>query len=181
MRPNQRVLLVAMAACGLGLFSCGDSLIPGGDQPPSSRRGALAISLTDAPLEAREVWVTINEIEVHPTGSGWQSFVTEEMEFELLALEGRESLLAAAELEDGKYTKIRLRVQEGYLIDNEGERCDLKVPSGKIDVPVPFEIDAGATTSMLLDFDAEKSVHVTRKGKKMECQLRPVIKLVDLD
>jgi uncharacterized protein DUF4382 len=66
-------------------------------------------------------------------------------------------------------------VTSSYLIDLQDQRCEVKVPSDKIKIQTQFDITADTTTSLLLDFDAEKSVHITKTGNGQECILRPVI------
>jgi hypothetical protein len=165
------------------LLSCGSKTLDptAGDGPDAREKGSLAIFLKDAPIQASEVWVTISEIDVHSTGAGWQSFAPERESLDLLKLRGgQEALLEQAQLVAGKYTQIRLRVVEGYLIDLAGQRCELKVPSDTVKLQTQFDILAGMTTRLLLDFDAEKSVHITQKGNKKECLLRPVITAVSV-
>jgi hypothetical protein len=145
------------------------------DDPVSGTRGTLRVFLTDQPVDLNEVWVTITDIEVHKTGGAWIQFAGSSDSVDLLTLEGKQTLLEAATLEEGKYTGIRFFVSEGHIIDTNDERCELKVPSGKIHIPVNFDIEQGGETSILLDFDAEKSVHVVRTGKNESCNLRPVI------
>jgi hypothetical protein len=142
---------------------------------PNTARGMLRVFLTDKPVDLNEVWVTITDIEVHKTGGAWIHFAGSNDSIDLLTLEGKQALLEAATLEEGKYTGIRFFVSEGHIIDTEGERCELKVPSGKTHIPVNFDIEQGGETTIVLDFDAEKSVHVVRAGKNERCNLRPVI------
>lgn len=148
---------------------------------PNTARGTLRLFLTDQPVDLKEVWVTITDIEVHKTGGAWIQFAGSNDSIDLLTLEGKQTLLEAAALEEGKYTGIRFFVSEGHIIDTDAERCELKVPSGKIHIPVNFDIEQGGETSILLDFDAEKSVHVVRTGKNERCNLRPVIHPVSVN
>jgi len=49
-------------------------------------------------------------------------------------------------------------------------------------IPTPFEVKEGGTISILLDFDAEKSVKITKTGgDNPRYLLRPVIKLVSIE
>ena len=167
MKPVILFLLISLAF----LSACSDDNSVG----DNDRNGNLVLSLTDQPVELSEVWVTITNIEVHKTGGAWISFDSSEESVDLLTLENREQVLQSAPLEDGKYTGIRLEISEGHIIDAEGERCDLKIPSGKVQINSNFDIESGQDTEVLLDFDAEKSVHVVRTGKNERCNLRPVI------
>lgn len=161
--------ILLIIACVLLFSACGD------DASTDTRRGSLQLFLTDQPVELKEVWVTITDIEVHRTGEAWIPFAASGDSFDLLTLQDRQTLLESAALEEGKYTGIRFFISEGHVIDQNEERCDLNVPSGKIHIPVNFDIENGEETSILLDFDAAQSVHVIRTGNNARCNLRPVI------
>lgn len=145
------------------------------DDSVSTRQGNLQLFLTDQPVELQEVWVTITNIEVHKTGGAWIEFDASGESVDLLTLQNREQLLQSAPLEEGKYTGIRLIVSEGHIIDANEERCELKVPSEKIQIPLNFDIENGEETEVVLDFDAKKSIHVVQTGNNERCILRPVI------
>jgi hypothetical protein len=82
-------------------------------------------------------------------------------------------------LEPGIYTQIRLTVETGKIVikeDSEERTYDLKLTGqSRLKIVRSFEIVAGETTELLLDFDAEKSVKKTGKGVY---SLKPTIKLV---
>jgi hypothetical protein len=141
----------------------------------NSNSGTLQVMMTDAPIDLAQVWVTITEVDVHQTGADWRMISTASKSQDLLKLKNTQELLATASLTDGSYTGFRLQVSEGHVVDAQGNTCDLKIPSDKIEVPVAFTIKAGKLTSVVLDFNAEKSVHVTSAGQSEKCILRPVI------
>jgi Domain of unknown function (DUF4382) len=145
------------------------------DSSVESRRGMLQLFLTDKPVELKEVWVTITDIEVHKTGGEWISFAGSNDSIDLLTVADRQALLESAPLEEGKFTGIRLFISEAHIIDDNGDRCDLKIPSGKVQIPVIFNVTPTENTDIVLDFDASKSVQVTQTGHNEQCILRPVI------
>ena len=146
----------------------------------SGNAGALQLFLTDKPAQLQEVNVKIAEVEVHETGGPWKSFLQTSRTFDLLKLKNTNELLAVSDLSEGMYTGFRLLIEEGNVIDSEGKRCELKVPSDKIEVPVVFEIEKGALTKVVLDFDAAESVHVVVSGNTQRCTLRPVLKPISV-
>ena len=106
---------------------------------------------------------------------GWIPIeITGENPFDLLQIEGLDELLAIDEVDAGKYTQVRVTVDkvEVALGDNPPEEATL--PSGKLKFVRPFDVVAGETTVILLDFDADKSVTVTGAGKVI---VKPVVKL----
>jgi len=169
MKPVLFLLLAALV-----LFSgCSNDNSVTGDK--TNQIGMLKLSLTDKPVVLKEVWVTIQDIEVHKTSGAWMSFAASGDSLDLLTLKNREQVLQSAPLDPGSYTGIRLKVSEGHIMDSEDQRCDLKVPSGKIEIPLNFTIDSGKETDVVLDFDADKSVQVVTTGHNSQCILRPVI------
>jgi len=67
-----------------------------------------------------------------------------------------------------------------YIIDKENSCYELKVPSGYntgIKLVHAFEVTAGLTTELVLDFDADQSV--VRAGTSGNWLLKPTIKVID--
>ena len=99
----------------------------------------------------------------------------EEKTFDLIAIQGVEEILGSKSLDPGKYTQIRLLVTSAIATIN-GTDYDVKVPSGKIKLIHPFTIISNQTTTLLLDFDAEKSL--VERGKSGSYNLKPTIKII---
>jgi hypothetical protein len=151
--------------------------------------GFLRVILKDKPIsEAQNVFVTIDKVSVHkeceePEDCDFIDIYTnpEGLKIDLLALKNTPSTLVTATLETGKYNQIRLSVLSGEIVfpppspEDEAVPFTLQVPSGKIKIPVHFEITAEGETDIILDFDAEKSIHIVQKGKSDTYILRPVI------
>ncbi len=151
----------------------------GQDSNSTTTTGFFQLLLKDKPVtDALNIYVTINKIRVHKASP--ENFIViseEEKEFDLLKLkEHAEIVVEKYELEEGHYNQIRMAVVSGRIIFEDGEYT-LEVPSSEIKIPVVFDIEEG-TTKVILDFDAEKSIKVTKKGKKDNYILRPVIKVV---
>lgn len=176
----KRFLLIILAM-GLILFACEGSVTgPMGE-------GSVFLFLTDSPLNGvTSVKVNISTIELHrsaKTGAeaGTVILPPPEGPIDLLSLSGREVLLSSGEVPAGHYTHIKLEISSGTVVDG-GESYPLEVPSDKVMIPTPFEVKEGGTISILLDFDAEKSVKITKTGgDNPRYLLRPVIKLVSIE
>jgi hypothetical protein len=101
--------------------------------------------------------------------------------FELLALKdgGIQQVLATADIAPGKYTQIRMTIEEAW-VTIAGDNISATVPSDKLKFVQPFEVEEGKETKLLFDFDAEKSVKVNYIGSDKEPKviLTPVIKLI---
>ena len=150
------------------------------------RTGTLVLQITDkAPeLNIENAMVTISNVEVHLAGAGeeenitteegWFTVVEEEQIFDLIAIKDVKEILGSAELSPGKYTQIRLNVDNAIATIN-GSAYELGVSSEKIKLVKSFDIIAGQTTTLTLDFDAQESIHVTGKD---EYTMRPTIKVI---
>ncbi|MCF8026435.1 MAG: DUF4382 domain-containing protein [Desulfobacteraceae bacterium] len=128
--------------------------------------------------------------------SGWKVVATPQETYNLLELvNGVMTELGTTELESGHYTQIRLMLGENpddgtningnthpypnYVIDQQDAVEKLKVPSGYqtgIKLVHGFDLAAGQTAELLLDFDAARSVVRTGNGKYL---LKPTIKILD--
>ena len=92
------------------------------------------------------------------TGAGWFTIVEGPKTFDLIEIKDVKEFLGEKELTAGKYTQIRLTVESAKLMIS-GEEESLKIPSGSIKLVKNFNIVDGGTTTLTIDFDAEKSVH----------------------
>ncbi len=190
MKKHAWFWIVLLAVGMLATISCSSS------DPISGNRARVHVMLTDAPLDLSTVSavnVTIGEFVLYPAaegnGNGEGSGITMSTPgagFETLNLldyqNGQVVLVASVEIAEGDYERIRLRVESAELVrDDDGDPATpeivepIKVPSGKVDVPVPFSITAGTEMEITLDFDAEASVQVNATGGNHPYILRPVI------
>ena len=161
-------LALAAAACGGG--SSGGGSIGGGV-------GRLQVLLTDAPFAhdiVESTQIKVSAIRVHRDAQADGGFITlpdvTDVTLELLDLQnGLTQLLVDAELPAGRYRQIRLVVDEATLkLINGNEYStalgNLNLTSTgsaglKLFVDPPIQVNAGATTEILLDFDLSKSFH----------------------
>ena len=184
-------LLVLLFVC-VALVGCSPQVrdVAPGEAPDTSTgaevgTGFVEIFITDDPpvLNIEKALITISGVRVHrateeeasdeETEAGWLPVVETAQTFDLIELRDTKAFLGSAELEAGRYTQIRLTVEEA-LVTIDGTEHALKVPSGTIKLVHPFTVEAGQTTELTLDFDAEESIHAA--GNKY--MMRPTIKLV---
>lgn len=95
---------------------------------------------------------------------GWIVFSEETHVFDLLLLQGIEDIIGNKTFDVGKYTQIRLIV-DSVLVTDSGIDYEATVPSGKIKLIHPFEINANQTTTLVLDFEVDKFLVKTGSGK----------------
>lgn len=154
----------------LFLLSCSQA----SNENSQAQSGKLVIYLTDLPAGVEKVLVTISTIDVHKTGGAFFTVFSGEREYDLLELQKNPALLFDTNLEEGKYTQIRMQVTAGQ-IQISGVLYPLTVPSSEVKINCNFTVSSGGTTSITLDFDAEKSLQVSGNPKNNNYNLRPVI------
>lgn len=152
---------------------------------PSST-GKIVMQITDAPAELsiEKAMITISQVQVHMASAGgdenttveagWQPISNESKTFDLIAIKDVKEFLGSAELKAGKYTQIRLSIDKAVITIN-GTEYELETPSDKLKLIKPFDITAGETTTLILDFDAQESIRVAGKDKY---NLVPTIKVI---
>ena len=147
---------------------------------PVEKLATLEIRATDdpPPKDVTEILVTVSNIEVNMAtedeAGGWITVVSEPKTFDLIKIAGIEEILGSVELTPGQYNQIRLEVEK-VDVTLEGTVTAASVPSGKLMLPGGFNVAAGETTILTLDFDAGKSVIVTGNKRVM---VKPGIKLL---
>lgn len=168
------------------------------------RTGTLLVAVKDVKQKLRglgyatSLVITINSIQVHKTGDnttnenitakGWITVFNGSKTFDLLEYTDVKAILGERELEPGKYTQIRLYIENAtikiynynMLIFNKTYSMDiaasgnLRVPSKVLKLNHPFIVEEDKTTSLTLDFDVPNSVVRSRKYI-----LKPVIKIIE--
>lgn len=190
-----RVILAAIVACLVTVAACGDS---GSPTSPSGADGRFNLMLKDSPFsDAKSVLVTFSSVTAHrdtesdfatlPFAGGATSRTCD-----LKKLENAQDVLGVGTLAAGRYTQVRLVISSATIyFDNaaagpacassiaapSGSNAPLDIPSGIVRLNRQFEVPANGTTTMLLDFDGDRSIHQTGNGKYM---MRPVIAVVSV-
>ena len=165
---------------------------------PSGQSARFNLRLTDSPFsDARAVLVTFSEVTAHRTDSDWTRVPfaggATARTCDLKKLQASEDVLGTGPLPPGDYTQVRLVVQSARLyFDNpaDGPACaaaitspagrmaDLRIPSGEVKLNRGFTLTPESTTTMLVDFDGDKSIHQTGNGTYM---MSPVIGITRVD
>lgn len=193
-RDVTRLMAVAIVVSSLGTVGCGD----GSTSNPSDVGGRFNVMIRDTPFsDAKAVLVTFSEVTAHrdtdagftnvPFAGGAIARVCD-----LKKLETAQDILGGGTLPAGHYTQVRLVVSTATIyFDNPaaGDACaptidapagrsaSLDIPSGEVKLNRQFEVPAGGATTMLLDFDGDRSIRQTGNGRYM---MTPVIAVVSV-
>jgi uncharacterized protein DUF4382 len=149
--------------------------------------------LKDGPFsDAKALLVTVSRVEVHKSDTpdeAWIKIVGEKT-CDLKRLESAQAALGAQPLDSGHYTQVRLVVTSAVVYfeqETTGDPCavtppggtsaNVTIPSGEVKLNRGFDVPEGETTTMLLDIDGDKSIHLTSNGGYM---MSPVVSIVSV-
>jgi len=146
--------------------------------------GRLVIYVKDAPADWKHVNVTFSKVMIHQAdadndnasddnetddngsddnetdddGGEWITIDLEQQTVDLRAYVNLSALLASGNISTGKYTQIRIVVDNvtGVMVD--GTQVVFKVPSGVLKINKPFTIEEDETTELTVDIDLGKSI-----------------------
>jgi len=141
-------------------------------------QGKVVFGVTDATSDmggVSSVLVTVDKVEMHSASNGWVTVSNETKQYDLLVLKqsGAVSLLANANVDVGTYDQVRLIVSKVVVVKN-GVQQEAKLPSGELKIVGNVVVNADKTSSIVFDFMADKSLHLTGNGKFI---FAPVLKI----
>lgn len=180
---------IAILSCALGAFACSKS-----PTSPTATSGNFKLVLKDSPFnDAKSVLITFTGVTVHRDGDArFAPLGTGERTCDLKKLQATQDVLGAGTIQPGHYTQIRLVVSSAVIyFDNaaSGAACApsiappagrssvVDIPSGEVRLNREFDVSAFGATTMLLDFDGDRSIHETGNGRFM---MSPVVAVEDV-
>jgi hypothetical protein len=129
------------------------------NNPNTQTTGTLIVSIKDAPVDLKQLLVTIDGIYVQSESSNsWIELALDDgqtSQFDLLSLQLTSKQLTEAELSTGTYSKIRLNVQDATAVFPDDTTQTLRVPPGHIDIIIKFTITQDAITNILIDMQPD--------------------------
>lgn len=177
MKSKNIVILVVLLVV---VFGVGAYLL---NQKSFTQKGTVVFGITDAAPDMGDVssiLVTVDKVEMHSAVDGWLTVSSETKNYDLLALKasGAVSLLANANVAVGTYDQVRLMVSKVVVVKN-GVETEAKLPSGELKIVGNIVVNADKTSSVVFDFIADKSLHMTGNGKLIFAPVIRVEKQID--
>lgn len=166
----KKLLILSFASLLIGLTAC---------QKSGSDKTTMSIKITDGPGNYDAIVLNIKEINVKTSG-GDGTLDVGDKSFDILKFRnGRDTLIASQTIPSGTLKEVRLVLEDtGNYVVVGGVRYDLTTPSGQssgIKLKVQEDLLDGVAYTLLLDFDAAKSIVLTGNGKYI---LKPVIRAI---
>jgi Domain of unknown function (DUF4382) len=174
-------LLSSCGGGGGGAADTGSAITP---PAPTSGTGTVAVLLTDAPADALSA-INLDVTKITLIGDmGQQLVFGGRRSINLLDLANFDQPLIVGEVEAGRYTKIRLQIENVELVDKStGESTFASLPAnGKIDLldRNGFTVTPGRTMLAEIDIDANKSIQIVGTGNG-QYKFRPVVSVKIMD
>ena len=169
----KRTFLVILGLAALSFSSCNN------DEATTS----FIVRLTDSPGDYEKVNIDLLSVQIHTNegdqDDGWQTLDSNPGIYDLLTLtNGVESVIADDTYPSGRVSQLRLVLGENNSVVVDGIEYPLSVPSGSesgLKVLINADLEEGIAYSVLIDFDAAKSVIETGAQAYI---LKPVIKAI---
>ena len=175
-----RTLLFLATVATVSFISCNKN------EASSTGKARLQVALTDDPGNYEVVNIDVQDIRINysnDTGKGWVSLPgVRTGNYDVLRLaNGRDTILANAEIQTGKIQQIRLVLGSNNFVKLNGQTYNHQTPSAQqsgLKINIHQDVNEGITYKLLLDFDASRSIVQTGNGNNNNQKyiLKPVIR-----
>ncbi|MBI4225050.1 MAG: DUF4382 domain-containing protein [Candidatus Sungbacteria bacterium] len=131
-------------------------------------------AVTGSMQEVSAVLITVDKVEVQSATQGWITVSTAQKQYDLLKLKqsGSAALLADVNLPADIYNQIRLNIRT-VEVRTSNTMQEAKLPSHTLKIIGNITVGAGKTSTVTIDFLADKSLHLTGNGTFI---MAPVVK-----
>lgn len=171
MRNLRKYTLIASAL--ILVISCSDDNTS--ESQPSQTQ--VDIRLTDSPANYSEINLDIEQVRVQ--NNGWIDLTTKKGIYNILDFRnGIDTMVASGLLPSGRINQVRFILGDNNSIVADGIKYPLTIPSGSesgLKLLINDNLIPNVTYSILIDFDAAKSIVKTGNG---EYKLKPVLKVI---
>lgn len=204
------LLITALSMLASIVGACAQPTIP--ETPEGD--GTIIIYVTDASPEEEftSIMVTLSEVQIHKDSAtreqeimstnnetqAWEQEQKSQVEagewiainisgnnmFDLLQIKGIEQFLGTTHVEAAKYTQVRLVIDTIQVKIGSANLTDVVLSSSELKIVQPFNVIAGETTALILDFEADKMVSSIKPAETVtlsrvdKIMIKPVVNLI---
>lgn len=176
---KRKIGIYTTAGIAAAIIIIGAIFASGIQIPLGSNTGTLMVSIKDAPVDLKELWITVESLYIQSVQDDkWIELTLDAdqpVTFDLLTLRDSSLQLSQDTISAGNYSKIRIGVTTATAtyIDNNGTSHtgeELKIPPGHIDVITNFKVEVGQVTGLLIDMQPNTAA-ISESGN-----FKPIIK-----
>ena len=167
----KKLLILAALGLSIGLVAC--------NKNENGGMTKVNVKLTDAPGAYQALFLSIKEVQIFSSG-GQSTLEVNSAPFNILNYTmGKDTLIASEDIPSGTLQEVRLVLNStGNSVLINGQSYPLTTPSGQtsgVKIKVHDNLEEGVAYTMLLDFDAAKSIVQTGNGGYI---LKPVVRAI---
>ena len=169
-------IAAAIVIAIVGYFGLRPALTPPVMVAQPNPQGNFAFLISDEVNDIgdfKELHISISRVSLDPTGDDEEviAFEPETPMIDLTQLQGNLAQeIWRGDIPKGEYDKVFLEISEvrGVLLES-GEDIEIKLPSNKLQISTPFEVEGGELTSFVYDLT------VVKAGKSGQYILKPQV------
>ena len=167
----KKIMIIGFIGLAMGFTAC--------KKDSDDGMTKMNIKITDSPGAYEAIYLSVKEIQIL-TSDGTSTLAVGSNPFNILNFRmGKDTLIASQDIPSGNIQEVRLVLNNtGNKVKIDGILYDLTTPSGQtsgVKLKVQETLEEGVAYTMLLDFDAAKSIVKTGNGKYI---LKPVIRAI---
>ena len=151
------------------------------DEEENAGTAHLSIRMTDTTADYDSVMIDVQGVEVKGSGGSGVLLNANTGMYNLLEFaNGKDTLIASGDLAAGRVSQIRLILGPNNYVVIGGVRHEMATPSAQqsgLKLNVHTDLSPGIDYTLLLDFDAGRSIVTTGNGSYI---LKPVIRVVSV-
>jgi hypothetical protein len=176
---GRKISLYAVAGVLIAAIIIAGVYTSGVPFPSSVKAGRLFVLITDAPVDLKNLNITIDSLSIQDADGDWIALELlggKPVYFDLLALQNVTQMLSATEIPEGNYTMLKMHVLTANATRLDGSVMDLKVSSEHIKVLLKphLKIKSGGAITVTIDLEPEWSKIVISRS----LNLKPVLKAI---
>ena len=175
---GKRVGIYAVSGVLIAVMIIAGVLVSGIQFPSKVNAGTLVVLITDAPVDLRDLNLTIDSLSIQHEDGCWidLELLKKPTYFNLLELENISMTLSVTEIPAGNYTMLKMHVLTANATFLDGTVVDLRVPSEYIRVLLKphLEMENGGVVTVTIDLEPEWSKIVISHS----LNLKPTVKAI---